>query len=262
MFWAILSGIEGNLPAYNAVLKDIKRQKVPVDELYILGDLIGPRPDSEALVKQMQQDTQLRAQICTGWWEEQLFNLYGWGSDPDATQLKARYGAAGVKQLWNAVSRDTVQRLRSLDFGFFELDCLLIHGSTVGCDDTLTPETSPITMLDRLLRSDANTLFCGRSGLAFQYQLPTAQVTSTVQSLAVAQGSMATGNLATAPPLPKQHILNARQVVGVGNVGRIFGHASYTLYNPYANIVQFKQVTYSEPSSVSSSSRGKGFSCD
>lgn len=88
MFWAILSGIEGNLPAYNAVLKDIKKQKVAIDELYILGDLIGPRPDSEALVKQMQQDHQLRAQICFGWWEEQLFNLYGWGSDPDATQLK------------------------------------------------------------------------------------------------------------------------------------------------------------------------------
>lgn len=107
-------------------------------------------------------------------------------------------------------------------------------------------------MLDRLLRSGANTLFCGRSGLAFQYQLPAAQVTSTIQTLPIVQGSAATA------PLPKQHTLNARQVVGVGNVGRISGHASYTLYNPYANVVQFKQVTYDE-NSAGSSSRGEGF---
>ena len=66
---------------------------------------------------------------------------------------------------WNASGnrypRQTVQWLRSLDFGFFELDCLLIHGSTVGCHDVLTPETPPMQLLDRLLRADANTLFCG-----------------------------------------------------------------------------------------------------
>ncbi|MGC1306602.1 MAG: hypothetical protein WA885_05185 [Phormidesmis sp.] len=92
------------------------------------------------------------------------------------------------------------------------------------------------------------------SGLAFQYQLPAAQVTSTVQTLSVAQGSVV-----TATPLPKQHTLNARQVVGVGNVGRIAGHASYTLYNPYTNVVQFKQITYDEHINAGLSSRGKGF---
>jgi hypothetical protein len=77
----------------------------------------------------------------------------------------SRVGADGVERLWKSVSRQTVQWLRSLDFGFFELDCLLIHGSTVGCHDVLTPETPPMQLLDRLLRADANTLFCGRSGL-------------------------------------------------------------------------------------------------
>ncbi|TAF68491.1 MAG: metallophosphatase family protein, partial [Oscillatoriales cyanobacterium] len=40
--WAILTGIEGNLAAYEAVLADIKRLRIRVDELYILGDLVGP----------------------------------------------------------------------------------------------------------------------------------------------------------------------------------------------------------------------------
>ena len=37
--WAILSGIEGNIAAYEAVLADIKRQRLPLEAMYILGDL-------------------------------------------------------------------------------------------------------------------------------------------------------------------------------------------------------------------------------
>jgi calcineurin-like phosphoesterase family protein len=36
--WAILSGIQGNLPAYQAVLEDIQQRSVTVENLYILGD--------------------------------------------------------------------------------------------------------------------------------------------------------------------------------------------------------------------------------
>ena len=36
--WAILSGIEGNIAAYEAVLADLNRQRVEVEALYILGD--------------------------------------------------------------------------------------------------------------------------------------------------------------------------------------------------------------------------------
>ncbi len=249
MVWAILSGIEGNLTAYKAVLKDIQKQSVKVDELYILGDLIGPRPESEALVKYVQQSQSLTPQICLGWWEEQLFNLYGSGTDPDGVQLRQRYGADAIEHLWKAVSRDSVKWLRGLDFGFFELDCLLIHGSTLGCDDELTPKTNPLTLLDRLLRSDANSLFCGRSGLAFQYQLPSAQITSTVETLGSDQS----------PSLPQQSKLNPRQIIGVGNVGRLAGYASYALYNPGTNIVQFQHVNYAKMLNTVSSSRGKGF---
>ncbi len=211
MVWAILSGIEGNLAAYKAVLKDIQQQRVSVEELYILGDLIGPRAESEALVQLIRQQRSLPPQICLGWWEEQLFNLHALRRDPDAVALKEKYGAEAVEQLWNAVSHDTTNWLRGLDFGFFELDCLLIHGSTLGCDDELTPTTNPLTLLDRLLRTDANSLFCGRSGLAFQYQLSEAQITSTIQTL----------NADQSPGISQQQSLKPRQIIGVGNVGRL-----------------------------------------
>jgi hypothetical protein len=127
--------------------------------------------------------------------------------------------------------------VRSLDFGFFELDCLLIHGSSVSASDELTPDTPPIQMLDRLMRMDANILFCGRSGLTFQYEIQQGSVTSSVMTLDQATSPQAT-------------LVRPRQVIGVGNVGRIPGQATYTLYNPYTNHFEFRTVRYGS---------GKGF---
>ena len=51
--WAILSGIEGNLPAYEAVIADIKLQSRYIEVLYIIGDLVGPRRECEQLVERV-----------------------------------------------------------------------------------------------------------------------------------------------------------------------------------------------------------------
>ena len=52
--WAILSGIEGNIAAYEAVLADLKRQRIDVEALYILGDMVAANPDSETVIKRIQ----------------------------------------------------------------------------------------------------------------------------------------------------------------------------------------------------------------
>ncbi|NQZ63029.1 MAG: hypothetical protein HRT59_13085, partial [Crocosphaera sp.] len=93
------------------------------------------------------------------------------GSTTEPTELIDRFGMETVKLLWDSVSRETVQWLRNRHFGFLQLDCLLIHGSSVGVSDELTPETPPWQMLDRLQRVEANSLFCGRSGQVFEYVL-------------------------------------------------------------------------------------------
>ncbi|MGB6294792.1 MAG: metallophosphatase, partial [Rivularia sp. (in: cyanobacteria)] len=111
-------------------------------------------------------------------------------------------------------------------------DCLLIHGTTVSVDEALTPETSPVIMLDRVARMQANNLFCARSGSTFQYNLEA--------------GSIDTGITTLDNQTPNQTInVTPRMVVGVGNVGRKpFGVATYTLYNPNNNQVEFKTVRY------------------
>ncbi|MCC5899619.1 MAG: metallophosphatase [Phormidium sp. BM_Day4_Bin.17] len=230
--WAILSGIEGNRTAYNAVLDDIRKQDFPVDAIYILGDVVGVHPQCSELLEQLRspQAGEPTPQICTGWWEEQCFNLHGVGPDPQALALKERYGDEVVEALWNAVPREQVEWLRSLDFGFLELDSLLIHGSTVSYDDELTPDTSPSILLDRLIRSDANQLFCGRSGLAFEYWFESGQIASKVTTLE--------GNEA-----PITQTLKPRKVVGVGSVGRTPNQASYCLYFPNTNKVEFRYLS-------------------
>ncbi|TBR59474.1 metallophosphatase [Westiellopsis prolifica IICB1] len=231
--WAILSGIEGNLAAYEAVMADIKRQAASIEALYILGDVVGPHQESEQLVERVRQPHrgELKPLVCKGWWEEQCLILHGLGTIGEPKELMAKYGAETVKQLWDSVSRQTVQWIRSLDFGFFELDCLLIHGTTVSVDEELTPETPPIQMLDRLMRMQANNLFCGRSGLAFQYQLSAGSITTETTTLDSQADSQSVS-------------LTSHQVICVGNVGRKPGEATYTLYNPSHNQVEFKTIRY------------------
>jgi hypothetical protein len=225
--WAILSGIEGNIAAYEAVLANIKRQKVTVEEIYILGDLVAANPDSEKVIQRIQNPLpgELEPQVCVGWWEEQCFALHGLGSTAEPTELIDRFGKETAKLLWDSVSRETVGWLRNCHFGFFELDCLLIHGSTVSVSDKLTPETQPWQMLDRLQRVQANHLFCGRSGQVFEYQLQGGSVNSSVMTLERQQPV----ETITAPQ---------RRVIGVGNVGKQPGKATYTLYSPESELAK------------------------
>ena len=159
------------------------------------------------------------------------------GSTTEPTELIDRFGMETVKLLWDSVSRETVQWLRNRHFGFLQLDCLLIHGSSVGVSDELTPETPPWQMLDRLQRVEANSLFCGRSGQVFEYILQGGSVNSSVMTLD-SQQPMQT---MTAPK---------RRVVGVGNVGREPGNATYTLYSPNSDRLEFKTVYYGEKKGV------------
>ncbi|WP_293120709.1 hypothetical protein [Okeania sp. SIO1I7] len=81
-------------------------------------------------------------------------------------------------------------------------------------------------------------LFCGRSGLAFKYQLENGSVSSGVTKLGAEVGAIETTS-------STQTLTTPRQVIEVGNVGSLAGNATYTLYNPNTNEVSFRTLTYS-----------------
>ncbi|MBE9028924.1 metallophosphatase [filamentous cyanobacterium LEGE 11480] len=230
MAWAILSGIVGNLRAYEAVLADVRQSRLAIDEMFILGDVIGPQGDNAALIKRLYQRRpgEPRVAVCQGWWEEQLLILHGLGRTGEPTALIEQYGAAMTKTLWDAVPRELVRQIQSWEFGIFELDCLLAHGSSLGVDDVLTPDTPVVTLVDRLQRMEANYLFCGRSGLTFDYEIAMGQIQSTVQTL-------------DQPATNQSRELPTKHIVGVGNVGG-GEQATYTLFYPESGQIQFQQV--------------------
>ncbi len=230
--WAILSGIEGNIAAYEAVLRDLQRQRPAVTDLYLLGDVVGLRSESEELLARLQRPSPElpRQHFCLGWWEEQCLALHGFRAG-EPQELQEHYGSEAVSQLWAAMSRASVAWLGQQHFGFIELDCLLIHGSSVSVREALTPETPPWLALDRLQRVSVNTLFCGRSGLAFEYQIQQGTLQTSLLSLA--------GSQAARPVTVAQ-----KRVVGVGCVGRELGRGTYVLYDPVGDHLQFQTVTY------------------
>jgi hypothetical protein len=231
--WAIVSRIEGNLAAYEAVVADLRKSRQEVENFYLLGDIIGPTAESNQLVKRIQQPRQGEPTplVCQGWWEEQILILHALGRTGEPTELIDRYGINMTKTLWDAINSTTLKWVQSLEFGFVELDCFLIHGSSISVSDELTPATDPIQVIDRLSRMDANQLFCGRSGFTFEYKIESGSLSSQVQTL---------DKLTDLTPT----ILSPRRIIGVGSVGRIEGKASYTLYHPGSNKLEFKTVRY------------------
>jgi hypothetical protein len=231
--WAILNGVEANLSAYEAVLEDIKRQVPKVTELYILGDVINATKDSDRLVQRIRNPRigELVPQVCKGWWEEQVLMLHGFVPDIEPNPVVGKYGVATAKALWDNISKETVEWISNLHFAFMEFDCLLVHGSSLSVFEELTPESSPLILLDRIARSNANRLFCGRSGQTFRYQIKDGSLSSTVINL---DGEEA----------PKTYNTSDRLAIGVGNVGGTPNKATYTIYSPNTDIVRFQTVRY------------------
>lgn len=231
--WAILSGIEANLAAYEAVLEDIKHQVPKVTELYILGDVINASPASEKIVQRIRHPRigELVPQVCKGWWEEQVLMLHGFVPDIEPNPVVEKYGVATAKALWDNISKATVEWISNLHLAFMEFDCLLVHGSSLSVLEELTHKSSPLILLDRIARSNANRLFCGRSGQTFCYQIKDGSLSSTVINL---DGEEAL----------KTYNTSDRLAIGVGNVGRTPNQATYTIYSPNTDIVQFRTVRY------------------
>ena len=127
-----------------------------------------------------------------------------------------------VKALINAVDPYYLSWLASLEFGFVELDCGLIHGSSKDIGDCLTKDTPPLILLDRLTRLGVNRLFTARSTQQFHLELTDAVIDSYVKDLA--------GNRKQEQRVPK------KGVIGIG------AGAYYTLYDVGSDKTHFLNV--------------------
>jgi hypothetical protein len=218
--WALISGLRGDLEAYEAIQEDL-RQTRRVDTLFVLGDVIGPERECNALLERLQQPRrgEMEPQCLYGWWEDQLLAERGYRGGRRADALRLSQGETAVDALLQAVDPGQMGWLAELQFGFIELDCALLHGSSATVEDSLGPDSSPLLLLDRLTRMDVNRLFTARSGQQFSIELTGGGIESQVRDL---EGQR-----------HQQQSVPQRQVIGIG------AGVQYTIYDPGSDRLDF-----------------------
>ncbi len=232
--WALVSGLKGDLETYELIQSDLKKAR-GVTALFVLGDMIGPERNCDALLNRLQKPRrgELKPQCIYGWWEEQLLTEQGFRGEQKADSLRLNQREEVVSALLNAVDPSHLKWLVSLQFGFIELDCGLIHGSSADVGDNLTAETSPLILLDRLTRLDINRLFTAHSTKQFHLELTGGGIDSQVKDL--------NGHHQHQQKVSKQSIIG----IGAG--------ASYTIYDVGSDKTHFLTA------GGQSNSKGKGF---
>ena len=218
--WALISGLRGDLEAYEAIQADLRHTR-RVDTLFVLGDVIGPERECNALLNRLQQPRrgELEPQCLYGWWEDQLLAERGYRGERRADALRLSQGEAAVDALLQAVDPAHMGWLAALQFGFIELDCALLHGSSASVDDSLGPNSSPLLLLDRLTRMEVNRLFTARSGQQFRLVLTGGGIDSQVRDLESQRH--------------QQQSVPQRQVIGIGT------GIHYTIYDPGSDRLDF-----------------------
>ena len=218
--WALISGLRGDLEAYEAIQAELRHTR-RVDTLFVLGDVIGPERDCNALLQRLQHPRrgELEPQCLYGWWEDQLLAERGYRGQRRADALRLGQGETAIDALLQAVDPAYMDWLAGLQLGFVELGCALLHGSSVAVDDSLGPNSSPLFLLDRLNRMDVNRLFTARSGRQFRLELSGGGIESQVRDL---EGQR--HHQQSVPP---------RQVIGIG------AGIHYTVYDPGSDRLDF-----------------------
>ena len=221
--WALVSGLRGDLDLYERIQSDLKKQRGTA-HLFVLGDMISPDHNCDALLTRLRRPKRgdLQPNCIYGWWEEQLLIDYGYRGDQKPDVRNKPDGATTMQHLREAVSQEHLNWLASLQFGFIELDCGLIHGSSADVGDPLQETTSPLILLDRLTRLDVNRLFTARSGRQFRLQLAGGQIQSKLKDHAREE------QLDQAVP--------KRSVIGIGS------GENYTVYDPASDHIEFLSV--------------------
>ena len=218
--WALVSGLKGDLDLYEQIQSDLKRHRGVVN-LFVLGDLIGPDRNNDALLTRLRdpRPSDLMPECIYGWWEEQLLAEGGYRGERRADSFREQQGDQAVKQLLATVDESHMQWLASLQFGFIELDCALIHGSSGDVGDQLTQDTSPLILLDRLTRLDVNRLFTARCQQQYRLELTGGGIHSRVRDHCAEQQN--------------EQAVPKRSVIGIG------GGKDYTLYDPATDHIDF-----------------------
>lgn len=164
---AILADIHGNVPALEAVVDDLRRQRV--DEVLVGGDLVGRGPQGSLVARRIRElgwpsvrgnhedylVTFRRGQVPADWREAEEWSAARWMA-AELTQEDARY----LESLPFSLVAESTPRVR------------LVHGSPRSNNDGIGPWTSDHRLAEHLERIEEPVLVCGHTHRPLQRRIP------------------------------------------------------------------------------------------
>lgn len=156
---AVLADIHGNLPAFNAVLKDIERHNV--DKFILAGDYTGDCPQHNEVLKKVRE---LDAYVINGNREKYLLN-YLKGLNKEWNEYKQM---ASVLWTYNNMDKENMEYIsglpEQLNISFDRMDSIrVVHGSPFNISEQLFPDKYPERLEKSLKGIEESVLICGHT---------------------------------------------------------------------------------------------------
>ncbi len=212
----------GDLELYEAIQRDL-RQLGRVDTLFVLGDLIGPARDANALLDRLQDPRrgELAPQCLYGWWEDQLLAERGYRGERRAEPLRQQFGQAAVEALQQAVDPGRMAWLPP---------CSSLHRAR------LRPAARQLGRCGRPPGAGKLTAVAVGSAYTDGCEPPVHRP----QRRAVLRGALGWGIASAVRDLEgerqRQQVVPQRKVIGIGSGFR------YTLYDPGSDRIAFRTL--------------------
>lgn len=168
---AVIADIHGNMPALEAVVRDVEERAV--DEVLVGGDLVGRGPQGSRVVRRIRQ---LGWPTVRGNHEEYLLTFRA-GEVPPGWLEAEEWSASR----WMAaeLGRDDARFLAALPFSLASKrapDLRLVHASPRSTNDGIGPWTSRHHLVEHLDSIAEPMLVCGHTHRPLQRRLPGGEV--------------------------------------------------------------------------------------
>ena len=152
---AILADIHGNMPALEAVIRDLKGQAV--DEVLVGGDLVGRGPEGSRVIQRVRE---LGWTAIGGNHEDYLLAFRN--REVESEWLRAQEWAAAR---WMAAELDDedVDFISSLPFSLDRPGLRLVHGTPHSNREGIGPWTGDEEVADHLAAVEENVLVCAHT---------------------------------------------------------------------------------------------------
>ena len=155
---AVISCLHANLPAVEAVLKDIELQGIT--NITCLGDLVGYGPQPNEVIELIKDK---KIATCQGCWDEDVVDGLDACDCSYPSQIAEKRGHFAHQWTTEKLTKENKDFLANLPYSIRKDKCLFVHGSPNSQHEYLLPDMDAFAALERVENAKAEILFCGHT---------------------------------------------------------------------------------------------------